>query len=189
MTSALDVGQFIYDELGWVDSVKLQKLVYYCEAWHLAWFGSPLTDEEFEAWINGPVAPTLYRANRYEKNDHRSTCLPGADPARVPAESREALRSVLRHYSSKSSAELIDQTHQELPWIKAREGTGMDARSRERISKLDMKRFHVKAEALGGDTPTRPLAAEREFSGTTQRRQFKRNVNRWSEALDLLADC
>ena len=39
---------------------QLQKLCYYAQAWHLALLNRPLFDEEFQAWIHGPVCPTLY---------------------------------------------------------------------------------------------------------------------------------
>ena len=40
--------------------MKLQKLVYYCQAWSLAWDDVPLFDEDFPAWANGPVCPELF---------------------------------------------------------------------------------------------------------------------------------
>jgi hypothetical protein len=46
------------------DAWKLQKLVYYCQAWSLVWEDEPLFDSRIEAWVNGPVCPELYRAHR-----------------------------------------------------------------------------------------------------------------------------
>ncbi|MFM6174756.1 MAG: Panacea domain-containing protein [Sphaerospermopsis kisseleviana] len=43
-----------------ISNLKLQKLVYYAQAWHLALFEQPLFNEDFEAWIHGPVVPELY---------------------------------------------------------------------------------------------------------------------------------
>lgn len=41
-------------------AMKLQKLVYYCQAWHLAWEGRALFPEAIHAWASGPVHPELY---------------------------------------------------------------------------------------------------------------------------------
>ncbi len=40
--------------------MKLQKLVYYCQAWNVVWEREPLFPEAIEAWINGPVVRALY---------------------------------------------------------------------------------------------------------------------------------
>ena len=44
--------------------LKIQKLVYYANGWHLAIKGKPLISEQVEAWPYGPVVPSLYRAFR-----------------------------------------------------------------------------------------------------------------------------
>lgn len=40
--------------------MKLQKLVYFAHAWHLAYFEEPLITSEIQAWKYGPVIPDLY---------------------------------------------------------------------------------------------------------------------------------
>ena len=40
--------------------MKLQKLCYYAQAWSLVWDDTPLFDEEFYAWTNGPVCKELF---------------------------------------------------------------------------------------------------------------------------------
>ena len=40
---------------------KLQKLCYYAQAWYCALYdGTPLFDDEIQAWVHGPVIPALY---------------------------------------------------------------------------------------------------------------------------------
>ena len=43
-----------------ISPMKLQKLVYYAHAWHLAFLGQPLIREEVQAWKFGPVIPDVY---------------------------------------------------------------------------------------------------------------------------------
>ncbi len=63
-----DVARYI---LEWFDSKgeqistwKLQKLVYYCQAWSLVWDDNILFPEEIQAWTDGPVCPALYAMHR-----------------------------------------------------------------------------------------------------------------------------
>ena len=44
--------------------MKIQKLVYFANGWHLAVKGERLIHEQVEAWPYGPVIPSLYRAFR-----------------------------------------------------------------------------------------------------------------------------
>ncbi|WP_328689855.1 DUF4065 domain-containing protein [Streptomyces phaeochromogenes] len=45
-------------------AMKLQKLVYYCQAWHLAWEGRASFPEAIRAWASGPVCPALYELHQ-----------------------------------------------------------------------------------------------------------------------------
>lgn len=40
-------------------NMKLQKMLYYQQGLHLAYFGTPLFDEDLEAWMYGPVVPSV----------------------------------------------------------------------------------------------------------------------------------
>lgn len=64
MTTALDVAEEILANRGAMTTMKLQKLVYYCQAWHLAWEGEPLFDEPIKAWASGPVIPALHQLHQ-----------------------------------------------------------------------------------------------------------------------------
>ena len=55
MMTVLDVAAYILERQGSMTTMKLQKLVYYCQAWSLVWDERPLFDESIEAWANGPV--------------------------------------------------------------------------------------------------------------------------------------
>ena len=46
-----------------VTPMKIQKLVFLAHGWHLGVTGKPLVDDEYaEAWMYGPVFPSLYHA-------------------------------------------------------------------------------------------------------------------------------
>lgn len=99
--------------------MKLQKLVYYAQAWSLVWDEKPLFRERIEAWVNGPVVPSLYRTHRGRFD---VAAWPEGDPSRLDAKARETIDAVLKFYGDKSSQWLSDLTHAEEPWRAARRG-------------------------------------------------------------------
>lgn len=59
MSSARDVAAYL-ERLGVRDRLELQKLLYYAQAWHLAWEGVPLFPETIRAWDRGPVVGEVW---------------------------------------------------------------------------------------------------------------------------------
>src|SRR5919112_525097 len=119
MKSVLDVAAYILEKLGPMTAMKLQKLVYYSQAWSLVWDEKPLFREKVEAWANGPVVRRLFDVH---KGQFKVKEVVGGDPARLKAEERETIDAVLAFYGRKSSQWLSDLTHLEAPWRNARAG-------------------------------------------------------------------
>ena len=57
-----DLAYYVMAKLGVIDHLKLQKLLFYVDAWHLAFFDQPLVDEDFRAWVHGPVLTSVWHA-------------------------------------------------------------------------------------------------------------------------------
>ncbi|HEX9888872.1 MAG TPA: type II toxin-antitoxin system antitoxin SocA domain-containing protein [Nitriliruptorales bacterium] len=93
-------------------TVKLHKLLYYCQAWHATWTGEALFDEPIEAWENGPVVADLWRV---EKHGFRVS-MPD-EP--LSDEEARTVSYVVSRYGSKWASQLIGETHAERPWREA----------------------------------------------------------------------
>lgn len=122
-----------------ITHLKLQKLVYYAQAWSLAARGKPLFDEDMQAWAHGPVVPSLFRAFR----DYGMDPIPA--PASVPrldAETVELLGEVLEVYGEHSARKLEQLTHRERPWRDARGDLPPEARSDAVITKAAMQSYY-----------------------------------------------
>lgn len=119
MATVDDVAAYILKRQGLTTTMKLQKLVYYSQAWSLVWDDKPLFRDRIEAWANGPVCPALYRKHRKEFAVRR--WLDG-DPTNLTDTQRETIDVVLGFYGDKSSQWLSDLTHAEAPWKNARQG-------------------------------------------------------------------
>jgi uncharacterized phage-associated protein len=119
MHKIFDVAAYVLSKKGRMTAMKMQKLLYYCQAWSLVWDDHPLFDERFEAWANGPVSPTYFAEHRGEYTVARE---PKGDPGAIKGASKETVDAVLKAYGDKCPEWLSDRTHREKPWILAREG-------------------------------------------------------------------
>lgn len=124
-----------------ITHLKLQKLVYYAQAWSLAIRGVPLFEEDVQAWAHGPVAPSVFRAFRGYGMD------PIPAPARTPKldeDTVELLEEVLDVYGEHSAKKLEKLTHRERPWRDARGDLPDEASSSAIIPKEAMRTFYGK---------------------------------------------
>lgn len=122
-----------------ITHLKLQKLVYYAQAWSLASRGVPLFNEDIQAWAHGPVAPSVFRAFRAYGMD------PIPAPAQVPKldpETVELLDEILDVYGEHSARKLEKLTHREKPWREARGDLPEEESSSAVISKEAMRTFY-----------------------------------------------
>lgn len=97
-------------------NLRLQKLLFFAQGWHLARYGRPLFDAPIEAWSYGPVVPEVYRL--YKQNGRygiEEECTPPGS-AFTPEE-YDLLLDVAREYDVKSTSSLVDESHEPgAPW-------------------------------------------------------------------------
>lgn len=105
-----------------MSNMKLQKMLYYEQGFHLAVFGTPLFEEDIEAWMYGPVVPAVYEVYKdYGYN--------GIDPGEVEevslSDREQALfDEVYKVYGAFSAIGLMNMTHRESPWANTPTGVG-----------------------------------------------------------------
>lgn len=117
MASVHDLAAYILQVQGRITTWKLQKLVYYSQAWSLVWDERPIFNAQIEAWANGPVVPALYRKHR---GTFALDCWPDGDATRLTESEQATVNGVLEFYGPKTSQWLSDLTHNEKPWQDAR---------------------------------------------------------------------
>lgn len=133
MADVNDVAAAILDKTGEIDTFKLQKLVYYSQAWYRVWKSKPLFTDEIQAWAGGPVVPSLYSRHRGRFSVSE---WPWGDPKRLTADELEVVESIVDAYGRLTGYQLSQLTHSEAPWIRAREGLAPGQRG-SRIIELD----------------------------------------------------
>jgi uncharacterized phage-associated protein len=127
--------------------LKLQKLLYYCQAWHLAIHNKPLFVGKFQAWVHGPVNREIYDRflatktlySEMTKNDVR----PEFNAENVEDQDREYIEDVLEAYANFRSSQLEALTHQEQPWVEARRGYKPNERCERELSEETMRTYYA----------------------------------------------
>jgi uncharacterized phage-associated protein len=140
MVSVFDVAAYILAKKGTMTAWKLQKLVYYWQAWSLVWDDRPLFNDRIEAWANGPVCPALYSAHRGQFTVSEIT---QGNVSRLDTPARDTIDAVLEHYGDKTSQWLSDLTYNESPWRIARRGLDDGDRGNAEITHGAMAEFYA----------------------------------------------
>lgn len=141
MPNIFNTAAHILRKTGSIPAMKLQRLIYYSQAWALAWDNAPLFSEPIQAWANGPISPALY-------NVHCDEYLATINMVMIKQEGQlsaaqiETINTVLDFYEKHSSQSLGDQTKSEPPWTLARIGIPADDRGYGNISHNSMRQYY-----------------------------------------------
>lgn len=131
--------------------LKLQKLIYFVEGYHLAYFrGKSLINDEFEAWAHGPVSKSLYNELKrysilyddleYVKKDDEISPIDVLH-SQLCSSQIELIDEVIQLYIGESGMTLEGITHQQPPWIIARQGLPPYAKCNNVIDKSLMQEY------------------------------------------------
>lgn len=139
MANVFDAAKYISRKQGAMTTMKLQKLVYYCQAWSLVWDEKPLFDEKIQAWASGPVVKELYNIHRgmFTVSDIGKGSVSNLD-----ATEKATIDAVLSAYGDKPAQWLADLTHMEQPWNDAREGYGPGDNCENEITLASMAEYY-----------------------------------------------
>lgn len=120
-----------------LSNIKLQKLLYYVQAWHLAFYNKALFKGKFQAWIHGPVHREIFdrfRDSKYLYSEINFEDIINPKINEKLSDSEKAhINSILETYSPYSGVQLEDMSHNEDPWIITRNGYSSSARCEEEI--------------------------------------------------------
>ena len=143
MADVIDVAYRILELTGRITTMKLQKLVYYCQAYHLATTQTPLFAARIEAWPHGPVVPSLFAR-------HRRMFMIGTEDLsgyrsgrRLSRREDASIRKVAETLGRYTGEQLIELTHSEDPWRDARIGLHPSERSNNEISVSNMRSYYM----------------------------------------------
>lgn len=138
MATIVDVAAYIADRKGIMATMQLQKLCYYAQAYSLVETGKPLFSEDFQAWVRGPVSPTLFDCHRrkffVDRGDFHGNPL--------TSDEKKICDWVLNKYANLTGNQLSFIAHSEKPWLDQRQGMQAWERSHNRITKRAMHDYY-----------------------------------------------
>lgn len=138
--NVFDVAAYILKKVPKCTHMKLQKLVYYSQAWSLVWEERALFLDRIEAWANGPVVPRLYQALKGEFIVPPSKI--DGDPSVLSKQQRETIEAVVGYYGEHTAQWLSDLTHSEAPWMQARRSIPSGERGSIQIPLASMAEYY-----------------------------------------------
>lgn len=151
MAAITDVCYYIINRLtadadSDLNTLKLQKLLYYVQAWHLAFYGKPIFVGRFQAWVHGPVNREIYDLYKDQKYLYSAI---GVDDIKDPSfedrlsdDEKLHIDSVLDVYAKYTPSQLEYMTHREEPWIAARKDVPRFQRSENLIEESLMESYY-----------------------------------------------
>ncbi len=135
-TPALEVASYFFalaaaeEEPTFLTPLGLQKLLYYAQGWAIAEWGHTLYSDALEAWPLGPVAPAVWQ--KYQGK--RPIMLDELPAAQLSEEQKSMIAAVWSRYKMFSPIALSHMTHEELPWMEARNGLAPSSPSNTKLS-------------------------------------------------------
>lgn len=148
---SIRLSEYILFKGGGMSHLKLQKILYYAQAYHLAYFDKPVIDDDFEAWVHGPVSRKLYNEikdlsilyNEVQYKGEESQLNPDEYlKGELTTEQIELIDNVVEGLKDLSGLQLENMTHSEDPWIQARKGYAISEKCNEIIPKETMKNYY-----------------------------------------------
>lgn len=134
--SARDIAAQVRKRLPDVPVKKLHKLLYYCQAHHLAAVGESLFTESISAWDMGPVVGQLWYEEKQGGGAYASDMILDSDESAL-----NTIGYVISRYGRLSGNDLERLTHSEPPWRDADALRQQNGTRSERISVPDIREF------------------------------------------------
>lgn len=136
---ALTIAKWFINEL-YPEPLKLQKLLYLAQGFSYAFYDHEIFEDEMEAWVHGPVVPSVY--HEYSKYKYSPIKIKYELPE-FDEETKEVLEYVKENFAKYDAKFLEEMTHNQEPWILSREGLDPDERSDKTISKTSIANYFI----------------------------------------------
>lgn len=134
---AMDIAKYFINELH-PEPLKLQKLLYFAQGFSYAFYDKELFNDDFEAWVHGPVIPSIY--HEYKSYEYNPIDL-NYNLKEFSNDVIDLLEYIKKNYAKYDAKYLEEITHKEEPWLLSRRGLDPDERSDKTIPKSNIAAY------------------------------------------------
>lgn len=123
-----------------ISNLKLQKLLYYTQAYFTVKKDLPCFQEEIEHWRHGPVVREVYSEYKMYFNDKINNV---KEYNNIKEEDANLIKEVVESYKNYGPWDMVKKTHEEEPWL--------NTNSDEIIDVYEIKNYFInhKSSILG----------------------------------------
>ncbi len=126
-----------------ITNKKLQKLLYYAQAWSVTARQKPLFRDKIEAWVHGPAIRSVYLKYKSFGFAQILQVVAESELSKITIDDKKFLDEVCTVYGKFDSSYLEQLTHSEKPWLDAREGLEAHVGSENEITHVSMEEFYA----------------------------------------------
>lgn len=138
------IAQYIILLCQEITPLALQKILYYAQGFYQTFFGEFLFIEDCEAWVHGPVYVKIYEKYKRFGSSNIEQNLDYDVTEMIDEDKKALLNVVINSFGYYNGKALEKMTHYEQPWIIARKGIPVDAKSNNVIEKANIKSYFLK---------------------------------------------
>jgi len=146
--SAIEIAKYFISKARSEDkpltNKKIQKLLYYSQAWSVTILNKKLFEDKIEAWVHGPAIRSIYNIFSQFGADDFSKVFDIADFKTdvIDSDERDILDSIWKVYGKREANYLEILSHSEDPWKEARKGLEPNQPSNNEITTQSMRRYY-----------------------------------------------
>lgn len=137
------VANYIINKIEEVTPLALQKILYYAQGFYMAFFDTPLFENDCQAWVLGPVYTNIY----YKYKDNKRNPIVEDNNYEfdkyLDKSKTEFLNRIIEYFGLYSGTALVRMTHSEQPWLIARKGYNEEDKVDVIIDKEIIKDYFV----------------------------------------------
>lgn len=146
----LRVISYVFERLGEVTPLMLQKLLYFIQGESYALNGKPMFYENCQAWVHGPVYPEVYdmfKDFKYNPIEDARFVIFKDKKDELTDEERRVIDLVVHTFGEYGGKMLERITHEETPWKLARSGYADHIPSHEPIPMENIETYYTEKNA------------------------------------------
>lgn len=121
-------------------NLKLQKLLYLAQGWYLAFYDEKLFEDDIEAWVHGPVVPSVY--SEFKKFGGAHISVKENVAVKLNKNIEDHLIDIFDYYGAYSGYQLERITQESDPFKRARKGFSADEFCNNKIKIKDMRNYY-----------------------------------------------